>query len=63
MEKTIEDLQSRLVFQEDMIESLNKRIVDQQVELDEIRIQLKHLNEKMKSMLESNTADARPPHY
>lgn len=63
-----EDLQIRISFQEDMIESLNKRVSEQQTEIDKLYVQLQHLNNKMKQFEASMESaglgdDQPPPHY
>ena len=62
------DLETRLTFQEDLIESLNKQVAQQQQEINTLQIQLQHLNRKFKSLaddLESQHSadDQPPPHY
>ena len=63
MNKVIDELQTRITFQEDMIEKLNQRVIEQQNELDELQIKLKHLNEKIRSMDQHGNGHERPPHY
>jgi len=66
--KNIDDLQSRLAFQEDMLHGLNERVAAQEKDIDALRIQLQHLYKKMKSLESSweqeNAGDEKlPPHY
>ncbi|MEP4890828.1 MAG: SlyX family protein [Aliiglaciecola sp.] len=63
----IAHLQTQLAFQEDTIEQLNKALADQQIQIDRMAFQLKHMTERMKQIEPSNIADsteeAPPPHY
>jgi len=64
----IEDLQARVAFQEDLIQSLNDRVVTQEKELLMLQKQLQHVYAKLKG-LERNMSDGAgeqdvpPPHY
>ncbi|GAB2687995.1 SlyX family protein [Aliiglaciecola sp. 3_MG-2023] len=63
----IAHLQTQLAFQEDTIEQLNRALADQQIQIDKMAFQLKHMTERMKQIEPSNIADsteeAPPPHY
>ena len=64
----IEDLQMRIAFQEDNIDALNSRVVEQQAEIDKLHIQLQHINKKLKALeltsgSEINNDNVLPPHY
>ncbi|MFL0810681.1 MAG: SlyX family protein [Agarilytica sp.] len=65
-EKVIE-LESRLAFQEDMLEGLNKHIASQENEIIVLHRQLQHLNSKIKSLEnavgEADDENVPPPHY
>lgn len=68
MQETIEDLQSRLAFQEDAIDQLNKTVVEQHNEIQLLQKQLKYLNDQMEQMAEQQQQQGavgheRPPHY
>ena len=66
MEQTIEDLQTRLSFQEETIEQMTKTLVSQQNEMYEIRQMMKHLQKQIVAItpsdIDANT-DEIPPHY
>lgn len=68
MDKMI-DLESRIAFQEDVIEVLGKRVAQQEQDLQAMQLQIKHLHQKMKLMIEEAAAqggiadDGPPPHY
>lgn len=63
----IEELQMKLAFQEDVIETLNKAVADQQRQIHELQFQMKHVIDKVKTMSVSNVAsedeETPPPHY
>lgn len=66
MEKKIEDLQTRLSFQEDTIEQMTKTLVEQQNEMYEIRQMMKHLQKQLAAIAPSGidaNNDEVPPHY
>ena len=66
MEQQIEDLQTRLSFQEDTIEQMTKTLVEQQNEMYEIRHMMKHLQKQLAAMAPSDidaNIDEVPPHY
>lgn len=69
-ENTLEDLQSRLAFQEDAIDALNKTIAEQSAEINLLQQQLKYLHDQLKQLqeLQKEQAEAQgqhevPPHY
>ena len=63
----IEQLQMKIAFQEDTIETLNKALADQQLQLDRLTFQMNHVVDKLKQVQVSNIASASeetpPPHY
>ena len=63
----IEELQTKLAFQDDIIEKLNQALVEQQHQILELQYQMKHVVDKVKSMSVSNMAgedeETPPPHY
>ena len=64
--KIIEDLQSRLVFQEDAIDHLNRTVAGQADQIDILQQQIKYLHNQLKQVSEqqSGSADVEiPPHY
>lgn len=68
LETRIEELESRLAFQEDTLSALNLRIAEQDQELARLQLQLKHVNEKLKQSSDTPSGagdfvDERPPHY
>ena len=67
VETDIEQLQMKLAFQEDTIESLNQALIEQQKQIDELQFQLKRLDSKVNAIEPSNLSsekeEAPPPHY
>ncbi len=64
--KTIEDLQSRLVFQEDAIDHLNKTIARQDQAIELLRQQIQYLYGQLKQLSEQRPEAPQnevPPHY
>jgi SlyX protein len=61
----IDDLETRLTFQDETIETLNKTITAQWQQIDALTRQVAALNERLQQA-ESNApgaADEPPPHY
>jgi SlyX protein len=68
IEDRIIELEIKQAYQEDLIQSLNQVVIDQQVQLRKIEETCRLLNEKIKSfagnqVAVSSPADERPPHY
>ena len=69
IEEQIIELETRLAFQEDQLDQLNRVISDQQLELVELRKIIKFLHEQIETLLESSEQSSeqkvqeRPPHY
>ena len=65
----LEGIETQLAFQEDALEQFNAVAVSQQEQIDELRAQLRVLQEQFKALpdgsLESaiNPALEKPPHY
>ena len=63
----IEQLQMKVAFQEDTIESLNKALIEQQKQLEELQFSFKQMVTKIRSIEPSNMAEEHeetpPPHY
>ena len=64
------DLQTRLAFQDDTINTLNDVIASQQQQIDRLQLQLKSLSDRINGLEESvdksagnKPADEKPPHY
>jgi SlyX protein len=67
LQQQIAHLETQLAFQEDVIEQLNRALADQQMQMDKLTFQVKHLVDRVKQLQPSNIADASeetpPPHY
>ena len=63
----IEQLQMKMAFQEDTIESLNQALIEQQKQMDDLQFQVKQLVSKISAIEPSNMASEKeempPPHY
>ncbi|MCW8093303.1 SlyX family protein [Alteromonas sp. ASW11-130] len=63
----IEDLQTKVAFQEHTIELLNDALTGQQHQLEKLQYQMKHVLQKVKTIEPSNIAkqseETPPPHY
>lgn len=63
----IEQLQMKVAFQEDTIESLNQALIEQQKQMDDLEFKFKQLVSKVSAIEPSNMASEKeempPPHY
>lgn len=63
----IEELETKVAFQEHTIETLNDALTSQQKQLDDLSFKMKHVIDRMKTMQTSNIAkqseETPPPHY
>lgn len=67
MEARATELEIRLTHMEVTIDVLDKTIITQQGEIDQLKLQMSILEKKLKSATESQLADEKdetpPPHY
>lgn len=67
MEERIEELESRIAFQDDTIQKLNDVVVGQQYQIDQLVAQFKTLSEQLQAVAPALVADESqetpPPHY
>jgi len=66
LEQRVTDLESRLAFQDDTIQSLNDVLVTQQRVVDRLQLQMAALlkrQEEMGSQFDTFEEEAPPPHY
>jgi SlyX protein len=65
--KRIDELESQVAFQDEIIESLNSTVAKQDRELLELKHQLSRLSERIKEIGDASPGDApqdeTPPHY
>lgn len=63
----IEELQTKVAFQEHTIEALNDALSSQQKQLDDLSFKVRHVIDRVKSIEPSNIAkqseETPPPHY
>lgn len=66
-ENKIEELQTKVAFQEHTIETLNEAVFEQQKQIHDLQFQLTHIKNKLKQISTSQLADESeetpPPHY
>ncbi|EXF46521.1 slyX protein [Pseudomonas sp. BAY1663] len=66
LESRVADLEARLAFQDDTIQTLNDVLVDQQRVIERMQLQMGALarrQEEMQSTLDAGEDEAPPPHY
>jgi SlyX protein len=67
METRLNELEAKLAFAEDLIETLNQTVIRQQAQLDLMQQQLRLLHQRMQDMQPDDDArgprDEIPPHY
>ncbi|MDC8829321.1 SlyX family protein [Alteromonas gilva] len=63
----IAELETKLAFQEYTIDALNDALSNQQIQIEKMQYQLRHVIDKVKGMEPSNIAkmseEVPPPHY
>ncbi|MDV6327626.1 SlyX family protein [Idiomarina sp. PL1-037] len=69
IEAQLTNLEMQLTFQEDTIDSLNKRVTEQTQQMSEMQKQIRWLGKRLKQMQENQSTDSDPadepppPHY
>ena len=63
----LEDLETKIMFQEDIIDQLNNSIIDQQNDIKRLTHIIERLTTQVEDMKQPNVIDANletpPPHY
>ncbi|QNS15506.1 SlyX family protein [Mannheimia bovis] len=63
----ITELETKVAFQELIIEELNQSLIKQQFAIDKLQTQIRHIAEKLKgaqvSLVASRSEETPPPHY
>jgi len=66
-ENRVIELEIKLAYQEDLIQTLNQAVADQQKQIGKLEETCKLLHEKIKSLAHADRLpgqpDERPPHY
>jgi len=69
MEERIIELETRLAFQDDLLQTLNQLVTDQARQIERLELSLQSLSERLATLSEGGGAsrgsllDERPPHY
>lgn len=66
MEERLNELEAKVAFAEDLIETLNQTVIRQQAQLDSMQQQLRLLHQQLQEALPDETRTPRdeiPPHY
>jgi SlyX protein len=66
MDARLNELEAKLAFAEDLIDTLNQTVVRQQAQLDLMQQQLRLLNQRVQDALPDEARSLRdelPPHY
>jgi SlyX protein len=66
-ESRIVELEIRLAYQDDLLQSLNRTVAEQQMEISKLNYTCLQLHEKLQgiqaALPERGPADEKPPHY
>ena len=66
-ESRITELETKLAFAEDLLDTLNQSVIRQQGQIDSMQQQLRLLHQRLQDVLPnddvSNPRDEIPPHY
>ncbi|MCQ9120304.1 SlyX protein [Rodentibacter pneumotropicus] len=67
LENRITELETKVAFQEQLLEELSQALVQQQFDMDKMQLQLRYIANKLKDFQPSNIAsqaeETPPPHY
>lgn len=69
LEARIEELEMRVVFQEDTLQTLNRELATQQQQIEQLHLMLQTVYRELKDAQEAaqaggqSVANERPPHY
>lgn len=66
MEERLNEIEAKLAFAEDLIETLNQTVIRQQAQIDLLQQQFRLLHEQLQEALPDEPRSAReeiPPHY
>ena len=67
LENRITELETKIAFQEQLLDELHQALVQQQFDMDKMQLQLRYVASKLKDYQPSNIAslaeETPPPHY
>ena len=66
MESRLAEIESKLSFSEELLETLNRTVYRQQQQIDQLRLELGALREQVRASVPAepeNLGDETPPHY
>ena len=65
MEERLNELEAKIAFAEDLIETLNQTVIRQQAQLDSMQQQLRLLHQQLQALPDEarTPRDEIPPHY
>jgi SlyX protein len=67
IEDRLVDIESKLARQEDIVDTLNKTVYEQQKKIDELSVLctalVRHIKDMRDAASERNPVNERPPHY
>jgi SlyX protein len=66
MESRIAEIEAKVSFSEELLETLNRTVYRQQQQIDQLQLELRALREQVQSALPAesrNLRDETPPHY
>ena len=66
MEERLNEIEAKLAFAEDLIDTLNQTVVCQQAQIDRLQAQLRMLHQQLEDALPDDKRSLRdeiPPHY
>jgi SlyX protein len=66
MESRFAEIETKLSFSEELLETLNRTVYRQQQQIDQLQLELRALREQLRTALPAesrNLRDETPPHY
>ena len=66
MENRLDELEAKISFSEDLLESLNRTVYQQQQQIDRLQLELRTLRKQVNDSLPADPRGSRdevPPHY
>jgi SlyX protein len=65
MEERLNEIEAKLAFAEDLIETLNQAVIRQQAQIDSLQQQLRLLHQQLQALPNDarSPRDEIPPHY